>query len=262
MKIKFAILGLLILLVGVIAQPSYASLGTSTLRVAQKIENRASAAAAKQADALTRIIQRADQLITTRLDSLQKLLSRITSDKRLSDTDKTSLTSDINTASTDLQNLKTKIDADTDETTAREDAKSIITNYRIYVIFEPKLRLLTIISNLQTTTDNVSSLSGRVQTLITDLKSQGKDTTAAQSALDDINSQLTTINTTLSTDKTLVSNVNVGSTNPQSVFVQVRKDLAGVRSDFAKIRSDLATIRSTLKLVVKMSPAAASNSAK
>lgn len=228
---------------------------------AAKVTERASAAAQRQSDMLARIIQRADQLISVRLSSLQNLLTRVQGDKRLSTTDKSSLTSDINTTISGLQTLKTKIDADTDETTARTDAKSVITTYRVYMVFEPKIRLLTVIGNLQTTSSNVSSLSGQIQTLITSLQSQGKDTSAAQTALNDLNTQLTAINALLSTDKTLVSNVTVNTTNPQSVFVQIRKDMATVRADFAKIRSDIATIRSTLKLVIKMSPAAASNSA-
>lgn len=241
---------------------SVSALGMNPTRTAERMEAQVTKTAQRQSDLLARIIQRADQLITTRLNSLQKLLSRVQSDKRLSDTDKTSLSNDINTTVADLTSLKTKIDAETDETTARTDTKSIITSYKIYAVFEPKVRLLTIISNLQTTSTSVSSLSAQVQKLVDNLKSQGKDTTAAQTALTDINTQLSAINTTLSTDKTLLSNVNVSTTNPQSVFVQIRKDLATVRSEFAKIRSDIATIRATLKLVVKMSPAAASSSAK
>lgn len=228
----------------------------------QRAEARASRAAERQGDTLAQVIKRADQLIASRLNSLQKLFDRVQSDKRLSDADRASLISDIQTTVGSLQTLKQKIDADTDVATARADAKSIITNFRIYAIFEPKERLLTTISNLQTSATRVSSLSAQVQMLITKLQSQGKDTSAAQAALSDLNTQLAAINSTLSTDRTLVANVTVNTSDPQSVFVQVRKDLATVRSEFAKIRNDFATIRGTLKLVVKMSPAAASNSAK
>ncbi len=242
--------------------PANAVTATGPTTFMQKTEARASIAAQRNSEMLSRIIQRADQLIATRLGSLQKLLTRIQGDKRLSDADKTNLTNDIQTTVGNLQTLKTKIDADTDEATARADAKSIVTNFRIYAIYEPKVRLITTISNLQTSSSNVSSVSARIQTLLNNLKAQGKDTTAAQAALNDVNTQLTAINTLLSADRTLVSNVNTNTSDPQSIFVQVRKDLATVRADFAKIRSDIATIRATLKLVVKLSPAAASNSAK
>ena len=228
---------------------------------AERMEAKTTITAQRQTALLSQIIQRADTMISVRLASLERLLTRVSGDKRLSDADKTELTTEINTTISGLQSLKTKIDADTDSTTARTDAKSIVTAYRVYVIFEPKIRLLTTINNLQTTASNVSSLSGRIQTLIDTVKSEGKDVTAAQTALNDINTQITAINTLLSTDKSLVTNVTVNTTDPQSIFVQVRKDLATVRADFAKIRSDIATIRSTLKVVVKMSPAAASNSA-
>lgn len=236
-------------------------------KIEERMEARTTIMAQKQSDLLTRVIQRADQLIATRLASLQRLLARLQSDKRLSDTDKTSLTNDINTTISSLNALKTKIDADTDETTARADAKSIITSYKIFVIYEPKIRLLTTIGNLQALASNMTSLSTQVQTLTNDLKAQGKDVTAAQTALNDITTQLTAINTTLATDKTLVTNVTVNTTDPHSVFVQVRKDLATVRPEFAKIRSDFATLRQFFKInlpkgTVSLKPSPASESAK
>lgn len=216
----------------------------------ERVELRASKAAERQTDELSNIKARADKMIADRIVSLQKLTTRIQNDKRLTDSDKTSLTNDVNATIANLNTLKSKIDADTDVTTARADTKSIVTSYRIYVIYEPKVRLLITINNLQTTSTNMTTLAGKIQTLINDLKGQGKDVTSLQTSLDDMNTQLTTINNLLATDKTLVSNVNASTSNPQSVFTQVRKDLATVRADFAKVRHDIASMRDTLKIVI------------
>ena len=215
-----------------------------------KMQDRASNSAARQENELTRIRTRADAMIQARLTSLQNLLTRVQNDKRLTDAEKSSFASDINTTISSLTALKTKIDADTDPTTALADTKSIVTSYRIYMIFEPKLRLTVIIDNIQTTVSNITTLTGKIQTLLDTLKSQGKDVTAAQNALNDANSQLNTINGILTTDKTLITNVQVGTSDPQSIFVQVRKDLATVRSDLAKVRADFASIRSTLQIIL------------
>lgn len=236
------------------------------MNAGERLAQRASAAADKQSAELTRIQARADKMIQDRLTSLQNLLTRVQNDKQLSTDEKTSLTTDINTAIANLTALKTKIDADTDAATALADAKSIVTSYRIYVVFEPKIRLLVTIDNLQTASARVAALVTKVQTLLTDLKNQGKDTTGAQNALNDISTQLTSINTTLATDKALIQGVNVTSTNPQSVFVQVRKDLATVRSEFAKIRADFAQMRDQIKIIlpkgeVTTHPTSASESA-
>lgn len=219
-------------------------------KFATNMENHASVAANRQNQELSRIQSRADQMITTRLNDLNKLLSRIQSDTRLSSDEKTTLSSDITTAISNLNTLKAKIDAATDVTTARTDAQSIVTSYRVYVVFEPKERLLIIIDNLQTASTNVATLVTKVQNLLNTLKGEGKDTTAAQTALTDISTQLTAINGILTTDKSLVTGVTVGTTDPQSVFIQVRKDLATVRSDFAKIRSDFASMREDIHIIL------------
>lgn len=242
--------------------PVQALYGINPTRIQERIDNKASRAAQLATTELARIIKSADEMIANRLQSLQNLLVRLQGDKRLSSDERTNLTTDVNTAISNLNTLKAKIDADTDVTTARADRKSIVTGYRVYVIFEPKERLLVTIDNLQTASGNVSSLSAQVQTLLNNLKSQGKDITAAQNDLTDINTQLSTINTTLTTDKSLLSSVNVNTANPQSIFTQIRKDLAGVRSDFATIRHDFAQLRAALHPLFLANPTgSASNSA-
>lgn len=212
-----------------------------------------------QETTLTRLQTRANDMITHRLDSLQKLQTRIQDDKQLANTDKTSLLDNVATTASSLTQLKTKIDADTDLTTAREDAKSIVTSYKIYVYFEPKIRLLTIIGNLQTATNTISSLAARVQTLLTTLQGQDKNVTEAQTALTDVTKQLAAINTLLTTDKTFLQNVSVTSADPQSVFTQVRQNLATVRADIAKIRADFAAIRGNFQELFKTAPEATSS---
>src|SRR5579872_2436785 len=202
-----------------------------------RMANRASAAAVRQDDALSRIIARGDTMIQARLTTLSNLLTRIQNDTRLSTDEKSSFTADVNTTTTNLQALKTKLDADTDATTALADAKSIVTSYRIYLIFEPKERLLIIDDNLSTASTTLSGLITQIQNLLNTLKSEGKDTTVAQNALNDASTQVSNINTILTTDKTLLTNVTIGTSNPQSIFVQVRQDFATVRADVARIRS-------------------------
>lgn len=215
-------------------------------------QNQASHAAQTQQTDLQSIIKKADTLITSRISSLNTLSTRIQNDKRLSASEKNSLSSDIQTDMSGLTALKTKIDADTDATTARNDAKQIITNYYIYAVFEPKLRLLVTINNLQTATSNIQALIPHLQSLINTYKSQGKDVTQLQTLLNDISSQLQTINTTLTKDTTTVQGISVSSkSTAQTTFTQVRQDLAQiVRTDLAKIRSDFAQMRPLFKQII------------
>lgn len=209
----------------------------------------ASLAATKQEAQLTNTKTRANKLIENRIASLNRLLARIQNDKKLSDNEKSSLSADVQNAIAGLQALKAKIEADTNTTDVKADAKKII-DYKVYSFLEPKIRLLLTIDNLETLSQNVADISSRLQTLIDDLKSQGKDTTVLQTLLTDINTRLSDINSRLSSDKQKVLAVSVSSANQQT-FVEVRQDLAKVRADFARIRNDIAQMRNTFRISLK-----------
>lgn len=232
------------------AQPVVAQYGINRLinRV-QNRENQASQTAQRQTNQLSNLKKRADQLIDNRINSLNRILQRIQNDSRLSADEKSSLSADVQTEISTLTSLKAKIDADTDITTARADAKSIITNFKVYAIFEPKLRILVIIDNLTGLSAKISSLTPKLQDLINNLKLNGKDVSKLQPLLDDVNSNLSTINSKLAADKQTVLAVSASS-NP-SVFAPVRQDLATVRAAFAQIRHDIGQMRVEFQVVIK-----------
>lgn len=194
---------------------------------------------------LTAIKTSADKMIDQRVATLQTLLTHVTQDSKLPSDDVTAFTTDINTTISSLQTLKTKIDADTDVTTALADRKSIVTSYRIYLIFEPKLRLLIAVDNLQAVNQKLATLSGSLTTLITNLKSEGKDVTTMQTALTDINIKLADATTKLANAKSALLAITTSQAGQQP-FVAVKQDLATVRQDYAAIRADFAKIRAGL----------------
>ncbi len=218
--------------------------GQRLINDVNRMQNQASHAAQTQKNQLQNIIKRADDLIANRLTSLNTLSTRLQNDSRLSASEKSSLSSDIQTDINGLTTLKAKIDADTDVTMARSDIKQIITNYYVYVMFEPKIRLLIVFNNLQTVTANLQALLPQIQNLINTFRSQGKDVSQLQSLLNDVSSQLQIINTTIANDMTTIQNVSISTQNPSSVFSQVHQDIAQiVRSGFTKIRSDFSQMR-------------------
>ena len=223
--------------------------GAFVTKVATRLTQMPTKAAARQTTELTNMQTSANTMIDNRITALNTLLSKIQNDSRLSSDEKATLTGNINTMIANLQALKTKIDADTDVTTARADRKTIVTSYHIYVTFEPQIRLLTVIDNLSTTSATVSSLVTKLQGLSTTLKGQGKDTTSMDTAITDINTQLTAINAILTADKTKLQDISTTTNDNQATFVQIRQDLAKVRADFAQIRHDIATIREAVHSV-------------
>ncbi len=239
----------------VVSRPVFAQMGVDKLiNRTQNEENQAnkqaSRTAQRQEQNLDNLKKRADTLVDNRIASLNKVLQRIQNDTSLSADDKTSLSAEVQTNINSLTQLKTKIDADTDITTARADAKTIITSYKIFAIFEPKIRTLITIDNLSALQVKISSLTPKLQDLINNLKSQGKDVSKLQPLLDDINSNLVTINTKLAADKQTVLSISISSS--PSAFAAVRQDLASIRSDFAKIRHDIGQMRVEFQTVIKI----------
>lgn len=238
------------------ALPAFAQAlgGQKLVNQVNREQNQASRAAQRQSNQLQNIITRSDTLITNRLTSLNTLSTRVQNDTRLSSSEKSSLSSDIQTDVSGLTALKTKIDGDTDVTTARSDEKSIITGYYVYAAFEPKVRYLIILNNLQTVTLNLQALVPQLQNLINTFQSKGDNVTQLQSLLNDISSQLTTVNTTISTGLTTVQNIPTTSQPASGTFSNIRTNITqAVRAGFAKIRSDIEQMRPLFRQLISQS---------
>ena len=93
---------------------------------------------ATQQQALQNIINKGNQEIGRRLDALNTLSSKISTITKLSASDQSYLTTEVNTEISGLTSLKTQLDADTTLTAAHTDAQSIITEYRVYALVLPK----------------------------------------------------------------------------------------------------------------------------
>ena len=204
------------------------------LRQAQNTINNSSKAAVREQEQIIKLKQKGDKMADQRIASLNTLITRINNDKRLTSEEKTALSLDIQNAISGLTALKAKIDQDTTIADLRIDIKQIVTNYKVYEVLEPKIRILVTIDNLQDVSNRLGFLTPKLQIFIDDLKSQNKNVSDLQILLDDINSNLSAINAKLSADKTAVMNISVNTANAKDTFVSVRKDLAQVRALFAK----------------------------
>lgn len=221
---------------------------------AQNTSSRASALQEKQ---IAKLREKGNLMIEKRVTELNALSLKINRDLDLTIEEKASLSADINSAVAGLNSLKEKIAADSEVTVLRTDVRKIVTNYRINTIVTPKTRILVVVNRLENLNEKIIKLIPQLQTLIADLKSQGKDTTAMQSALDEINSSLQIINNKLASVKSSVMSVTIASTDEKRIFTQARKDLASVRNEFASIRNNLTRLKTAYKTINK----SASNSA-
>lgn len=84
----------------------------------------------------------AQKEINRRLENLNKLITKINNISKISSSQKEKLLTQVTTEINKLEELKTKIEAETDATALQEEKKSITESYRIYALFIPKIEII------------------------------------------------------------------------------------------------------------------------
>ncbi len=139
---------------------------------------------------LQRIISRGDGEINRRLATLANLNGIINTSTHLTSADKVSLQTEVNSTISNLTTLKSKLDAETTIANARNDTKSIATEYRVFALVMPKIHLIKVADDIQSTDSQLETLSSKLQTRITSAQSSGKDVSTLQKELPDLNAKI------------------------------------------------------------------------
>lgn len=198
---------------------------------------------------MTRLVSRADLEIQRRVDALNKLLTRIQNMQKISDTDKTSLINTVQDQITAMNNLKSKIDADTDLQTLITDVKSIVASYRIYVLVIPQGAVIAATDRVKIIADNMSTLASKLQARITSAQSAGQDVTALQSALSDLNAKVSDATTQAESAISEVSGLVPDQGNQTSFQANV-KAMKDARKKIQAAQQDLVAARKDAKVIV------------
>ncbi|HVN67998.1 MAG TPA: hypothetical protein VMT55_06460 [Candidatus Sulfotelmatobacter sp.] len=182
--------------------PASAQVTVNPTRAAMKIQ--------RQQNRETLRKTNADAEITRRVTALNNLISVISAMKRISAGEKTTLTGNIQNEISTLDSLKAKIDADTDPATLQADKQSIVTSYRVFLVFMPQVRITAM-------ADKVLDLAALLQT-----KSPSSDATAK------INDAISQANAAIAA----VANLNPGDwPNNQSTIQGARTDVRTAYQD-------------------------------
>lgn len=186
---------------------------------------------------LTRIKSRGAQLIRERINSLESNKKVIDASKTLTIDQKTSLSTIITTNISGLSALNISIASSTDATSTKAFVSSIFTNFRIYGIVLPKIRLERRIFDLQNHSVKLSEAFVKVQTKIDEQKVKGKDVAEWQKLLDDskvtvaldmniLNLAFTRVNALTAADYGTTSAMIIATTNTE--LKKVSKDFNGI----------------------------------
>lgn len=204
-----------------------------------------------QATKETNLKSRADEEITRRITALNNLITRISTVKHLTDAQKNTFTSEIQTEITTLTTLKSKIDADTDVITLRADVQSIVKEYRVFAVFMPQLQIIAAADKMLNITDILTTVATALQTRITNAKN-AQDVTTLQTTLTDMQAKIADSKTQANNAITAVSGLTpTGYPGNASTLQSARKMLQAARLDLVAARKDAETIIQSLRSITK-----------
>jgi hypothetical protein len=187
--------------------------------------------------ALEKLQASAVTAIAKREAALTKETGKVNANTYLTNSDKASVLSRINLASTGLTALGQKIAADTDVATAKTDVQSIFTTYRVFAVVIPSAAYATAADDLTgkalpALTKSYTSLNNLLKT-----KDKAKDTPALDADLADMQA------------KTNMASSNVDGVASTALAV-TPDDWNSNKSIFSGIHTQLGSARSEVKSAV------------
>jgi hypothetical protein len=129
--------------------------------------------------------------INRRFTTLDTLAAKITASKVLTTSDAASLKTEIASTKTGLTSLKATIDSETSVPALRVDIPKIAAEYRVYLLVAPQVNLVSAADGVLAAQTRFADVNTRLAARIAAAKAAGKDTTAAQTALNAMNAAVT-----------------------------------------------------------------------
>jgi len=127
---------------------------------------------------------RAHAAIARRLETLARLAARVRDNEYVSAAHRRALGDLLAAQTRGLTALDAKIQADTDVDTLKADVKSIVTDYRVYLLTVPKVHLVIGADTELAAAEKLDQVAVRLQAKIDAARAAGKDVSAAQGHLD------------------------------------------------------------------------------
>ena len=209
---------------------------------------------------INQIVAKATTEITNRVNALNALETRVNGMQKVSASDKSSISANLQAAITAMTTLQSQISTDqssNNTSSLKTDVQSITKDYRIYALVLPQGSIAAASDRVLTITDALTTLSGKLQTRITDEQNAGADMSAAVTALADLNAKgadaTTQANSAVSGTASLQpdnGNTTIAQSNT-AALKSARTDLRTAQSDIKTARQDASTIVQAIKAAEK-----------
>ena len=200
-----------------------------------------------QAAILACIKQRSATAISNRETWLEQLTTDVKVSADITAADRSTLLGQLQSDETGLDGLNTTIQNDTSVKQAWEDAQTIVTGYRVYLLETPKVHLVIAADTEATVESEISSVMPALQTAINDSTASAADKQKAQTAFDDCTSQLAAAQSASSgVVSEVIDLLPSGYPGNQPTLVSARQSEVTARQDLGTCRTDINTIRIAL----------------
>lgn len=145
-------------------------------------------------DHVQKLETKGDTMVDQRVQSLTDLITRVQGMKNVSDAEKTSIISGIQSEVSDLGALKARMASSStalSTSTLKANLQSITQGNRVYALVEPRIRIITVADRIQTIVGLMTTLSTKLQTTHAAMTASSTATNpSVQALLSDINAKL------------------------------------------------------------------------
>jgi hypothetical protein len=200
------------------------------------------------------LFSQAQQLVEANLKARVAQLNTLSAEvdnsaNHLTTGDRQTLVNDITTVELPgIQTLLTQVQSVTTCPALRAIARSMVYNYRVYVVMTPQTHL-TIVMDDETSIEGVFvNLEPQIATAIQNAQTAGKNVTAAQAAFTDLKNQVSTAQgETNGQSATILAQTPTGFPGNWGVFQAARTNATNAHTDLRSAYSDAQQIRTDLQ---------------
>ncbi|MCL5292871.1 MAG: hypothetical protein M1548_10235 [Actinobacteria bacterium] len=172
------------------ANPGGTASDTGTARSTAKEEARQQAKEEARRQAMEKARKMGLEMIDRRIRELDELLRKVRTMAKITEEERAYLVNEIQNNLDSLSSLRRKIEQETDPQALKTEIKSIVTNYRVYMVVLPKVRALEVADRANWGVQRFDALAARIQERVDKAKAAGKDVTKVQELLDKLRAKI------------------------------------------------------------------------
>lgn len=245
-RIRTGLLGGAIVAGGVLGIPAVA--GAATPQAASSSTTNPLNPAVKNATTFKTAQKWVESQLAARQQRLSSLTSEVSKATHLTTSDRATLTSDLSSETSGIDALATKVPKDTTWAQLLGDAKSMVVDYRVYVVMTPQVNLTIGADSASFVEQRLQAAEPKLEAAIAAEKAKGKNVVAAEKAYAGLVVQVRDAERdTKGVSTAVLAQKPAGYPRNESVFLNARSSLDQTRTALKTARADLQIIGHVLK---------------